>query len=129
MSQLTITGKVHFQKGKKGRKRLAEGQDREKPQGRLPRVTKLMALAIRFDQLIRDGHVTDYAELARLGQVSRARMTQIMNLLNLAPDIQEAILFLPRVEQGGDPVTERELRVVVVVVVEDWEMQQRLWSY
>jgi len=63
--------------------------------------------------------VTDYAELARLGQVSRARMTQIMNLLNLAPDIQEAILFFPRVEQGGDPVTERELREVVGV--EDWE--------
>ncbi|TWT61722.1 hypothetical protein [Rubinisphaera italica] len=101
MSQLTIKGKVHFQKGKKGRKRLAEGKDREKPKGRLPRVTKLMALAIRFDRLIRDGHVNDYAELARLGQVSRARMTQIMNLLNLAPEIQETILFLPRVEQGG----------------------------
>ncbi|WP_339748264.1 hypothetical protein [uncultured Rubinisphaera sp.] len=40
-------------------------------------------------------------------------MTQIMNLLNLAPEIQEEILFLPRVEQGGDPVTERELREVV----------------
>ncbi len=126
MSQLTITGKVHFQKGKKGRKRLAEGQDREKPQGRLPRVTKLMALAIRFDQLIRDGHVNDYAELARLGQVSRARMTQIMNLLNLAPEIQEAILFLPRVEQGNDPVTERELRDVVGV--EDWVVQKRIWD-
>tara|TARA_R110002020_G_scaffold244208_1_gene457870 strand:- start:498 stop:881 length:384 start_codon:yes stop_codon:yes gene_type:complete len=127
MSQLTITGKVHFQKGKKGPKRLREGQDREKPKGRLPRVTKLMALAIRFDQLIRDGHVADYAELARLGQVSRVRMTQIMNLLNLAPEIQEAILFLPRVEQGGDSVTERELREVVGV--EDWAEQQRLWSY
>ena len=126
MSQLTITGKVHFQKGKKGRKRLTEGEDRENPKGRLPRVTKLMALAIRFEQLIRDGNVADYAELARLGQVSRARMTQIMNLLNLSPAIQEAILFLPRVEQGGDPVTERELRDVVGV--EDWVEQQRLWS-
>ncbi|WP_339748167.1 hypothetical protein [uncultured Rubinisphaera sp.] len=125
MNQLTITGKVHFQKGKKGRKRLTEGKGREKPQGRLPRVTKLMALAIRFDQLIRDGHVNDYTELARLGQVTRARMTQIMNLLNLAPAIQEAILFLPRVEQGGDPVTERELRDVVGV--EDWAEQERLW--
>ena len=52
-------------------------------------------------------------------------MTQITNLLNLAPDIQEAILFLPRVEQGGDPVTERELREVVGV--EDWERQKRIW--
>tara|TARA_R110002020_G_scaffold324432_1_gene540126 strand:+ start:158 stop:379 length:222 start_codon:yes stop_codon:yes gene_type:complete len=47
---------------------------------------------------VRDGHVNDYAELAQLGQVSRARMTQIMNLLKLAPEIQETILFLPWVK-------------------------------
>ena len=68
--------------------------------GRVPRVAKLMALAIRFEQLVADGVVGDYAELSRLGHVTRARMTQIMNLLHLAPDIQEAILFLPRVESG-----------------------------
>jgi len=44
----------------------------------------LLALAIRLDQLIRDGVVADQAELARLGHVSRARLTQIMNLLYLA---------------------------------------------
>lgn len=49
-----------------------------------------------------------------------------MNLLNLAPEIQEAILFLTRVEQGGDPMTERELREVVGV--EDWVEQERIWS-
>ena len=75
-------------------------------------------LTALLSQLIRDGHIDDYAELARLGHVTRARMTQIMNLLNLAPEIQEEFLFLPRVEQGGDPVTERELRDVVGV--EDW---------
>jgi len=52
-------------------------------------------------------------------------MTQIMNLLNLAPEIQEAILFLPRVEQGGDPVSERELRSIVAL--SDWKKQRRLW--
>ena len=67
------------------------------PSGRVPRIARLMALALRFEQLVRTGAVRDYAELARLGQVSRARLTQIMNLLHLAPDIQEAILFLPRV--------------------------------
>lgn len=67
---------------------------------RAPRVAKLMALAIRFEQLVRDGNVADYAELARLGHVTRARLTQIMNLLALAPDIQEATLFLPPVEVG-----------------------------
>ena len=56
-----------------------------------------MALAIRFDGLLRQETVRDYAELARLGKVTRARMTQIMKLLDLAPDIQERILFLPSV--------------------------------
>ncbi|GAG52821.1 unnamed protein product [marine sediment metagenome] len=71
-----------------------------------------------------DGVVTDQGQLARLGHVIRARVTQIMNLLNLAPDIQEAILFLPRVERGRDSVTERELREVVGVVV--WIVQRQM---
>lgn len=54
--------------------------------GRAPRVSRLMALAIRLDGLNRDGVVSDQAELARLDQVSRARLTQVMNLLYLAPD-------------------------------------------
>jgi len=65
-----------------------------------------MALAIRFEGLIQRGEVTAYADLARLGHVSRARLTQIMNLLNLAPDIQEALLFLPLVSQRREPVKE-----------------------
>lgn len=48
----------------------------------------------------------DQADLARLGRVSRARVTQIMTLLNLSPEIQEAILFLPRIESGREPLTE-----------------------
>jgi hypothetical protein len=75
----------------------------KEPQGRLPRLTRLMALAIRFDGLLRAGLVSDQAQLARLGHVSRARMTQIMNLLYVAPDIQEHILFLPAVRSGREP--------------------------
>jgi hypothetical protein len=82
-------------------------------------------LAIRFDQLIRDGVVADQAELARVGHVSRARLTQIMNLLNLAPDIQEEILHLPKFERGRDPVSERALRPIAAVV--DWREQRRMW--
>jgi len=76
--------------------------------------------------LIRDGVVADQAELARLGHVSRARVTQILNLLNLAPGIQEALLFLPRVERGKDSVTERELRPITAVA--DWRRQSRMWK-
>lgn len=71
-----------------------EDQGTVKP-GNVPRVSKLMALAIRLEELVQRGEVRDYADLARLGYVTRARITQIMNLLNLAPDIQENLLFLP----------------------------------
>ena len=53
-------------------------------------------------------------------------MTQIMNLLNLAPDIQETILGLPPVENGRDPITERDLRAIVAVP--DWRKQRNSWS-
>jgi hypothetical protein len=98
---------------------------RRRPSARVPRVSRLMALAICFEHLVRDGAVADYAELARLGHVTRPRMTQIMNLLNLAPDIQEALLLLPRVERGKDPITERELRPIAAVV--EWGKQRRRW--
>ncbi len=52
-----------------------------------------MALAIKIDDMVRHGELRDYADVARLGHVTRARITQIMNLLNLAPDIQEQILL------------------------------------
>lgn len=85
-----------------------------------------MALAIRFEGLIRNGDVTDQAELARLGHVTRARMTQIMNLLNLAPDIQEELLFLPPVCKGLAGVMERRIRTVAAMA--DWREQRRGWA-
>ena len=84
------------------------------------------AREIRFEQLIRDGFVADQAWIARLGHVSRARVTPIMKLLNLAPDIQEGLLCLPPVEQGRDAVTERELRAIVAEA--DWGKQRRMWE-
>lgn len=84
--------------------------------GKLPRVTRVMALAIKFDGMIRDGIVRDYADLARLGYVTRARMTQIMNMLNLAPDIQEQILLFPPTTTGRDPISEHALRRVTALV-------------
>ncbi len=129
MSRITVTQKVHFRTGGQGRKDLQGGEPKHPkppvPSGRVPRVARLMALAIRFDRLVRDGAVADYAEIARLGHVTRARLTQIMNLLCLAPDIQEALLLLPPVEKGRDPITERELRPIAAV--HDWKKQRRMW--
>jgi hypothetical protein len=127
---MTIQCKVKFNAGRSGRKQLQVQQDAPtdpelRPVGRIPRIAKLMALAIRFDTLIQSGQVNDYAELARLGHVTRARVTQIMNLLNLAPDIQEQLLFLP-VSGGRDPIKEWQVRPVAAE--QSWAEQRRLWQ-
>jgi len=90
------------------------------PVGRVPRISRLMALAVRMEGLVRGGQVKDYAELARLGGVSRARVTQVLNLRNLAPAIQERLLFL---EGEAGAMHERALRGVAQSV--NWEEQQR----
>jgi hypothetical protein len=89
---------------------------------RIPRITRLMALAVKFQDMVHRGEVRDYADLARLGYVTRARLTQIMNLLLLAPDIQEHLLSLP----SSVPVRERHLRAIVAIV--DWLEQRRLFQ-
>jgi hypothetical protein len=125
-SGITVKRAFHVRNGRRSQKELRQGLELKVPLGRVPRVAKLMALAIRFDQLIRDGVVVDQAELARLGHVTRARLTQVMNLLNLSPAIQEEILLLPRTDEGRDPVAERHLRPIAREV--DWRNQRRMWS-
>ena len=114
--------------GAGGRKRIV-GPEQPAPQktvpGRTARASRLMALAIHFDELLRSGVVTDYAQLARLGHASRARISQVMNLLALAPDIQEKILFLPQTDRDRDPIRERHLRPITAVL--DWRRQRRMW--
>jgi hypothetical protein len=82
------------------------------PVGRIPRIAKLMALAIHCDQLLRSGAVPDASTLARLAKVSQPRMTQILNLTLLAPDIQEKLLFLDPVDERKAEVSEKGLRRV-----------------
>jgi len=131
MKGLTIKRQVHFGRGRNCRKVIKEGPPPEPdhepaPTGRVPRISRLMALAIRFDRLIKAGEIADQAEIARLGHVSRARITQIMNLLCLAPDIQEAILHLPRTHHGRDPI--REIMLRPIAAVPDWRKQRRMWK-
>ena len=94
----------------------------EAAEGGIPRIARLMALAIRMEGLIRGETIRDYAELARLGGVTRARITQIVKLLDLAPDIQEQILFLP-LRKG---INERNLRPIMRRM--DWDQQRRLFQ-
>jgi hypothetical protein len=122
---ITVTRKVHFSTGLAGQKRLRKGTARKIPATRVPRISRLMALAIHFDQLIRGGKVKDYAELARLGHVTRARVTQIMNMLALAPDIQEALLHLEPTTGGHTAAMARHLRPLLSQ--ENWQAQRKRW--
>jgi hypothetical protein len=113
--------------GEARRKNDTFSWDRQQPDGEaaspaIPRIARLMALAIRFEGLLREGTIADYAELARLGRVTRARVTQIMQLLQLAPDIQEQILFLPLLPG----LNERNLRPITSRVI--WDEQRCLFQ-
>jgi hypothetical protein len=126
---LTIECDVHFGRRDRGRKELQAGPEVPPPAaepGRVPRVSRLLALAIRFEKLLRAGEVSGYAELARLGHVTPARVSQVMSLLYLAPDIQEVVLFLPRTTRGRAPLRLRDL--LPIAAVPDWRKQRRMWA-
>jgi len=125
---ITVTKKIAFAMQRR-QKRIVPASQAEPaatPQTRVPRITRLMALAIRFDTLLREGVVADQTELARLAHVSQPRMTQIMNLNHLAPDIQEALLFLEPVVAGREVIHERMLRAVCAQA--HWPKQRMRWA-
>jgi hypothetical protein len=121
-----VTYGLDFRAGPRGKRELKTLSARqphiEAANCSIPRIGRLMALAIRFEGLLREETIRDYAELARLGRVTRARMTQITKLLHLAPDIQEQILFLPPMKG----LNERNLRPIVRRI--DWDEQRPLFQ-
>jgi hypothetical protein len=123
---IRVKQKLFLTKVQRGQQKIR----REKPvavkEGRVPRISRLMALAIRFEGMLRDGEVRDQSELARLAHVTQPRMTQILNLLHLAPSLQEEILHLPRVTEGKDPIHERLLRPIAAEV--DCARQREMWA-
>lgn len=127
MPALTVSRRVSFAAAARERRVMRPATEPKPPAPPpLPRVTRLMALAIRMESLIASGAMADQADLARAGYVTRARMTQVMSLLHLAPDIQQAILDLPPVTKGRDPVTERDLRPVAAQLC--WTRQRAMWD-
>lgn len=124
---ISTTRKVRFVRRPDKTRAIAAGPDVSDtaPASRVPRISRLMALAIHFDRLIREGKVRDQSELARLSHVTQPRMTQIMNLNQLAPEIQEELLFLPSTAVGRERVNERILRNAAAAA--NWEPQRRLW--
>ncbi len=123
----TIEKDVHFRRRARGRRELQQGVEpapAAPAPGRVPRVARLMALALRFDGLLQAGLVRDQADLARLGRVTRARISQILNLVHLAPDLQEEILFLSGGRRGADLLL-ADLQPIARLA--DWAAQRRRW--
>ncbi len=113
----TLTYEVEF--GRRPRPAPVE------PVGRVPRVTRLLALAHTIDSSIRAGELRDLAHAADVMGLTRARVTQIANLTLLAPEIQEEILSAPPITEGRDPISERQLRPIAAEPV--WDRQMALW--
>ena len=124
---MTIEVPVSFPHPDRGspRKLHSGARSASLPGGRVPRVARLMALALRLEELVRTRQIASYSALASLGHVTRARICQIMNLLHLAPDIQEALLFLPPTRRGRDPIILADLQPIAAAM--DWRKQRRLW--
>lgn len=107
-------------------RKIAMASEPTVKRGRFPRITQVLALALQFQEMIDRGKIHRHADLARLGCVSRERISQMMVLIWLAPDIQEAILRLPQTPGGRFPVSEAALRKVARQTL--WEDQRVQWQ-
>ena len=119
--KIAFQGEVHKRReaAKAARVTLAQS-------GRVPRIAKLVALASRMQSMLESGEVESFQQLAEIGRISQPRMTQIMSLLNLAPDIQEELLYLPEVMLGKATIHEKLLRPLTREM--DWRVQRRMWA-
>lgn len=117
----TIAFKSNHRQQAERRTRRNKGLKKKHP----IRAARLLALAHDIQSRIESGEFKDYAEVARHHELTRARLTQIMNLLLLAPDIQEEILAM-EAEPGRETISARDLRKVLRSM--DWGEQRRKWA-
>jgi hypothetical protein len=111
----------------RGKQLVTSDEPAERPiKGRLPQITRVLALAIHLEQLIRQGDAKDYADVGRLSCLCRERISQIMRLNYLAPDIQVELLYLPPTPTGRYPISETAVRKIASLL--PWADQRRNWA-
>ncbi len=115
--------RAKFTKPKSKSERDREKQEAVSEAGRIPHVTKLMSLAIRLDSLLDSGLVANQTEIAKTVGITTARITQILNLTCLAPEIQQTILELESTTDPRDPVLERDARTIATNLC--WSRQRK----
>lgn len=94
--------------------------------GRLPQITRVLTLAIHFDEMIQRGDARDYADIARLSCLCRERVSQIARLNYLAPDIQVELLYLPATLTGRCAISETSVRKIANLL--SWADQRNAWE-
>ncbi len=94
------------------------------PTEQVPRIARMLALAHVMQRMIDRGEVKDQAELARMLGFTRARVTQILDLTLLAPDIQEEIVLA----EGNGARTALRERDVRGLCRAPWKRQRVLWA-
>ena len=117
---------IQFQLRPKPRAAVDVAQAELRNAGRLPQTTRVLALAIHIDEMIRKGDARDYADVARQTCLCRERVSQIARLNYLAPDIQMELLYLPPVPTGRYPISETALRRIANLL--SWADQRREWA-
>ncbi len=88
------------------------------------RAARMLAMAHEIERLIAEGAFLDRADAAQKLGFTRARISQLLDLTLLAPDLQERLLTMETTE-GADPITEHGLRVVVAKA--SWRKQREAW--
>lgn len=126
----TETYRLHTQRSRRGRVSLHDGAA-PPPRAVVPstnpcRIANLVAMAHHVDHLVRSGLVANYADAGRLEGLSRARVSQVTNLLLLAPGIQEYLLFLTRPATGRELIGERDMRAICLEP--DWSRQEVMFD-
>ncbi len=120
-----FSGKLHRLRRGRGYDFADRAPARQGPAPRPARVAQMLALAHRLQDAIALGEHKDRAEAARRLGLTRARITQIMDLLLLAPDIQEQVLGLERID-GVEPLSERAIRPIAKTLA--WAEQRTAWA-
>ncbi|MCU0657350.1 MAG: hypothetical protein MUF64_19450 [Polyangiaceae bacterium] len=109
----------------KSRRVLLREDAPERNRSRPLRVARMLAMAHEIERLIAEGAFTDRADAARKLGFTRARISQLLDLTLLAPDLQERLLMM-ETTAGADPITEHKLRCVVAQA--SWQEQREAWA-
>lgn len=124
-AERVISGTLHRVRRSHEKKFTEQPPETHEPVRRPARVAIALALAHKVEEAIQRGVARDRAEVARRLGLTRAKITHLLDLTLLAPDIQAAVLELRSVD-GVEPCGERFLRAVGHAA--SWQLQRAAWA-